>query len=179
MLVGELLFDPEADDAEKELETALRFFSVLENSESDSDGNDEGKDHTVSFKSAMIFHMIIKILAMSASFQIADGLASDVKEVTQMSLFGGAIRENIAHFVRVVCVSIMQIIATCMRTVYSFGIAFDVGANSVMNCLDIRVRFIHDSKQINLHLIAIPLHDEKKPPAFLAATMKMLDEACS
>ena len=127
VLVTDMIFDPEADGAEDEIEAALRFFTVLEGSGPESDADDDDTEYTVSIKSAGLFHLIVRFVARGASFRMAEGLASDVKEVTQMSCFVGASRERITHFVRTVCVSNLQKISNCMRRVYSFGIAFDVG----------------------------------------------------
>lgn len=177
VLVGDLLFDPEAEGAAVEKEAALRFFTVLEDSESESDDEDEDeeKDYTVFIKSSRLFHLIVRFVARGASFRMAEGLASDVKEVTQMSCFVGASRERVTHFVRMVCVSNLQIIGHCLRGVYAFGIAFDVGAKGGTNYLDIRARFVHKSALVNVHLLAIPLHDGKRAPALFTAATKMLN----
>lgn len=45
--IGDLLFDPEANNAEEELGTALCLFTDLENSESDGDGEDEDTYYTI------------------------------------------------------------------------------------------------------------------------------------
>lgn len=177
VLIGDLLFDPEADDAVAERDSALRFFTVLESSESDSesDSGDEEKDFTIFIKSTRLFHLIVKFVARGASFRMAEGLAKDVIEVTNMSCFTGASRERITHFVRVTCASNLQVIADSLRRVYAFGIALDVGSKSGTNYLDIRARFINKSRLVNLHLLAIPLHDGKKAPALFFAATKMLN----
>jgi len=178
VLIEDLLFDPEADDAVAERATALRFFTVLDSSDSESgseDDTDEEKDYTIVIRSTRLFHLIIKFVSRGASFRMAEGLASDVKEVTDMSCFVGASRERVTQFVRVVCASNLQIIGSCLRCVYAFGIALDVGSNSGTSYLDIRARFIDKSKLVNVHLLAIPLHNGKKAAAIFAAATKMLE----
>lgn len=174
VLVADMLLDPEDEGAEQEAESALRFFTVMEGS-SDDDEEDDEKYYTVVIKSARLFHLISRFIARGVTFRMAEGLASDVKEVTQMSCFIGASRERITHFVRTICASNFQNIATCMRRVYSFGIALDVGAKAGTSYLDIRARFTHGSCLVNLHLMAIPLHEGKRAPVLFAAAVKMLD----
>lgn len=176
VLIADLLFDAEADNAVAERDSALRFFTVLEDSDESEDSDEEDeKDYTVFIRSTRLFHLIVRFVARGASFRMAEGLASDVLEVTEMSCFAGASRERVTHFVRVVCAANLQTIGHCLRRVYSFGIALDVGAKSGTNYLDIRARFVHGAKLINLHLLAIPLHDGKRAPVLFAAATRMLD----
>lgn len=181
VLISDFLFDPEAEDAIRTRDRALRFFTVSEKagSESGSCSDDSGDDdvvlYNVSIKSARLFHLIVKFVARCASFRMATGLAHDVKEVTNMSCFVGASEERVAHFVRVVCASNLQIIGHCLQRVWAFGIALDVGSKDGTSYLDIRARFCLDGKLRNLHLLAIPLHEGKTASAIFSAETRMLD----
>lgn len=181
VLIGDLLFDPEEEDAIQTRDRALRLFT-LEEEGSDDGPEDEGEDedesakrYTVVIKCSRLFWLVVGFVARGATFRAAADYALHVRNVTNMSVFVGGNDTRVAHFVRVVCASNLQKISDRLQVAWAFGLALDVGSHDGTSYLDIRVRFEDGGLIRNLHIMAIPLFEGKTAPVLFAAATKLLN----
>jgi hypothetical protein len=102
-------------------------------------------------------------------------LVSVAKTISHMSCFGWCSEGRAASFLRVVCAGILQEISELLRMQWALSLAFDVGSKQGTSYLDVRVRFEHDGKVHNLHLLAITLFHRKTAAVIFEAGSKLLD----
>lgn len=181
VIIGDMLFNPDDEEAVPTRERALQVFklvSITEPEAADEEGEQDVTNmarYKVEIKSSRLFHLLVGFVACGSSFRMAARLVNITKTVSHMSCFGGCNQARAASLIRVICAASLQKIAKLLRRQWAFSIALDVGSKQGSSYLDFRVRFEHQGKLHNVHLLAIPLFDRKSAETIFTAGSKLLD----
>ncbi|MEL7520150.1 MAG: hypothetical protein AAGJ80_00800 [Cyanobacteria bacterium J06553_1] len=167
-VIGDLLFDPEAEDPESEpgkaRTNALKIFQQTSTDEC-----------TAKTNSALKMNLIIKFVSIGVSFQQASKLYRSFKEETGMGVLGNITDTEVAQLCRIVCAVNLQTIKELCKKIWAFSIGLDDGNNDGTAYLDVRMRFYLQGDLHNFHLIAIPMRERHTGEYKFDLVVKLLD----
>eukprot|EP00171_Calliarthron_tuberculosum_P002966 IDg2966t1 len=174
VMIGDMLFDVDDEAMHSSRSRALSIFKKRD----DAGPEDNIEVYSVNIKAARRFNMVLGFVANGASFRAASRFVDVARDITKCQYLQGASEGVCATYVRVICAESLQGIHELLLQCWAYSIALDVGHAQGTSYMDVRVRFCTSSgKLANVHVVALPLYDNKTAGTQFDASSKALDVA--
>lgn len=165
-IIGELLFHP-ADMDGLTRQRALSLFTHA------GIGNYE-----VMIKNPKWFSLLVRTIALGASFRMATQYVQLVRNGTNMAVYKGCTDTLISSYCRVVCPSSFQLHCNFLCHTTGFSLTLDSSTLHSISYLDIRVRLVLARNMKMLHLFTLSLFGLQMNELMYAAFAKLMDVIC-
>jgi hypothetical protein len=117
--------------------------------------------YTAKVKSVLKLILVAKFVAIGVSFRQASKLYHSVKERTGMGSLGSVTDHEIGHLCQIECAVNLQYLKELFKKIWAFSIGLDAGNNEGSLYLDLRMRSFLKGNLQNLHLLAIPMQEQR------------------
>ncbi|ETP22863.1 hypothetical protein F441_03904 [Phytophthora nicotianae CJ01A1] len=112
------------------------------------------------------------------SFRMAISVLTKTKERTGLASLGSCSTELPSKYARFVCIMNLDKIKQIISSSWTFSIALDMSTYLSISYLDVRIRVYYNEIILNLHLLAIPMHEGHTGEAMFDAVVPVLDVRC-
>ena len=152
-ILGEMFFHPDDVDGV----THTRALSIFRRAHED-EANDR-EFYYAEIKTKKRFQLAIKLVALGDSFRSVGRQLQVIREESGIAAYGGASDVTVSNYIRICMAGCLQKLSEILETTWAISIAFDCSTHQSRSYLDVRVRFFHDNRICNYHLIALPMFE--------------------
>lgn len=181
VIIGNLLFDPVDEETQCTREKALAVFKPFEDAVVRENASDAEQDlnrdvYRVKISSVRRFKMVLGFISMGASFRSASRFVDVARETYKSNFLAECSRVICATYTRIICAGSLQALYEILRDCWAYSIALNVGHALGTSYMDLRIRLCtKHGKLSNVHVIAIPLNDNKTTEAQFNLCCQVLD----
>lgn len=168
-IIGDIFFHPD-DYGGVTHQAALKLFTKM------NDGN-----YTINIKNALQFKLIVEYVAVGLSFNQASKVLAITKRHTGLGTLGNVNDTGTGNYIRAVCAINLQLLSKLLshRSTWAFSLAHDASTHWGKSYFDNRIRLHFNGCLYNIHVIAIPMFEEKSAVNIFNVVKKVLGILCS